>query len=169
MAPRETFFLDGKIDSTTHQLLRKHFEIYGSSSVVVINSPGGDAYCIAGVCALFLMYEPSVIIPGHAMSAACVIASYGRKGARTAGKYASFMIHKVRMFQLTQKELDNRIKQENQDKETERLNSVLFGLLEERTGVKAEEWQKYCSESPYGDFYFGAETAKKLGIIDLVI
>lgn len=129
---------------------------------IILNSAGGDIYDGMALVDVMLRSETQihVTVHGKAMSMALLIAVCG--SVRTASSNTTFMYHEA-SYDASGKTTFH--KQEL--KEVERLDKVFDNILIERTNLTNKELEKIKKE--HKDWYFTAEEAMKLGIIDEVI
>lgn len=130
--------------------------INNNEITIYINSVGGWVYDGLGIIdAMRRIKSPiKTVCIGKAMSMAAVILAHGT--TRFATKYSTIMVHEISggsAGKFADVEIDFL--------EMQRLNNIIFQLLDERMIIKKEEFGK--------DWFMSAEFAKSKGIIDEIL
>ena len=132
---------------------------------VIIDSYGG---CVDTLFAMLDLMQSAklpvaTIGTGKAMSCASVLVSAGTKGMRYMSPLGRVMIHEVSGIALGK---NGEIKA--YAKETDRLNDVLFDILDSNCDKPVGYWKSHMKESKNADLYITAEKAKEHGLVDVV-
>ena len=130
---------------------------------VIINSEGGDAYHLMSMISDMdhSMLPIATIVPGVAMSAACVLLTCGTEGYRYASPNATIMIHDVSSWHGGKTE---EIKADA--KETVRLNKLIFNRMARHCGQEPDFFIKSLHERGHADWYLTPRQAQKLNLIN---
>ena len=97
------------------------------------------------------------------MSCGSVLLASGSPGYRFAGEMTEIMIHEV-SSSTRGKNSDI----QNDGKQLDRLNSVLFSILAKKTGKSVKYFKDKIKASGNVDWYITAKQAKKMGLVDFV-
>lgn len=135
--------------------------------VIYIDSYGGVIYSLLAMIDIIdgrSSKKPvATIALGKAMSCGAVLLTCGTKGYRFAGKNSSLMIHEVSSMNFgSLTELKNNLK------EVERLNDVIFKILETNCNQKSGYFRKLIKNNDQADLYLTASQGKKHRLIDYV-
>ncbi len=127
-----------------------------------INSPGGVVTAGMAIYDVmqFINCDISTICLGQAASMAAVLLTAGSKGKRLALPHARILLHQP-LGGAEGQATDIQI----QAKEIIRTRDILNDILVKHTGQTLE----VISHDTERDFFFGAEEAKKYGLIDAVV
>lgn len=132
---------------------------------MIIDSPGGCPY------SLISLYENikkskikvATIVESKALSCAAILLSCGSKGNRYMAKDAVIMIHDVRTT------YNGKTDDAKADaKETERLNDLLYKILENNSNKKDNYFKNIMQKNRYSDLYLTADQCLKYKIIDFI-
>ncbi len=132
---------------------------------VIIDSFGGEIY------ALLSMFDTlrSCGVPvltyarGKAMSCGCILLAAGHKGMRFASPHSTIMLHEGAMW-AAGKTADLKA----DVSELERLEKIIFGLLDEKGGKKKGHYRRLIKKAQRADLYLSPVEARKNGLIDHV-
>ena len=130
---------------------------------IYIDSGGGEMYSLLAMLDIIEYNDipVSTIALGKAMSAAAILLASGHPGLRFMGKHSTVMIHDITACTM------GKIGDLKSDMcECERLDDVLYGILDSACGKKDFYFKKLVSKSRSGNLYIDAEKAKKYNIID---
>lgn len=130
--------------------------------VLHISSYGGSV--LDGFSLISVMKSSSTpvdtVVEGYAMSMGLVIASQGCQ--RSCHALSTYMLHQMST------EMGGRMKDIEEDMaENSRIQSVLFELLLDRTKLTKAQLNK--NKRAKKDWYFGADEALNLGLVDQII
>lgn len=132
---------------------------------LIIDSPGGCPY------SLISLYENikkskikiATIVESKALSCAAILLSCGSKGYRYMSKNATIMIHDVKTTYNGKTE-----DAKADSKETERLNDLMYKILEDNCKKKNNYFKKIMQENRYSDLYLNSNECLDYGIIDAI-
>lgn len=128
----------------------------------VVNTYGGDAYDCFALCSVIELSKTPVYtyVYGKTMSAGLAIAACGHK--RFGGKYSSYMYHGVTSMAW------GKIGKMKEDiAETERIEGIYDTILMSKSNLRKADLQP--AKDSRGEWYFGAEEALKVGLIDEIL
>ncbi len=132
---------------------------------LIINSSGGDVYCMNSIVDLFEQIDDLTIVAnGACMSAAVPIVAAGTPGMRYATHRTRFMLHPG------YEDMDCALKLidfEAMRDELETTEDIYARILYRYTTPTLKWWIKQGKEQK--DWYFDAKKALELGIIDHII
>lgn len=138
---------------------------------VVIDSYGGEVYCLLELIALFQSSPVPIatICNGKAMSCGAMLFMFGHQGLRFMSEHATLMIHEVSSISFGKVE---EIKADAN--ETDRLNKLIFNLAARNVGQKENYFLDLIHSKHHSEVYLTAKEAKKhkicnhIGIPELV-
>lgn len=148
-------YQDDEREKKEKDFVRKPINLY-------VISYGGYAYDGFGLIGVIERSKTPVYtyVDGKAMSMGLAIAAAGHK--RFASKHASFMYHQIASGTW------GKLEQLKEDvNETERLGKMYDGYILSRSKIREADINPVKERR--GEWYFGAEEALKLGIIDEII
>lgn len=161
--------IQDKIDSNiVNEFEKALFNCYKSKQnilPVIIDSHGGCPY------ALIALYENikkskvkiATIVEGKALSCAAILLSCGNLGYRYMSKNATIMIHDVRTT------YNGKTDDAKADaKETERLNNILYKILEKNCKKEEGYFFDIMKKRRYSDLYLNSKKCLSYGIIDKI-
>ena len=125
---------------------------------IIIDSYGGQVYTLLGIID-FLKYvgvPVTTICQAKAMSAGAILFSCGEE--RYMGEASTLMVHQLSSY-FWGKNVDI----QNEAKECERLNKMLFNILDQNTGQKKGFWWDMVHENKHTDLFLTANQAKRHG------
>jgi ATP-dependent protease ClpP protease subunit len=128
---------------------------------VVIDSYGGDVYCLLELISLFQSSPVPIatICNGKAMSCGAMLFMFGHENLRFMSEHATLMIHEVSAFSFGKVE---EIKTDAH--ETERLNNLIFKLTAKHLGKKENYFMELLHKHNHADIFMTAKEAKKHNI-----
>lgn len=129
---------------------------------LIVNTYGGSVYDGFGLISVIDNSKTPIhtYVYGKAMSMGFLIAAAGHK--RFAGKLATFMYHQIASFAW------GKLEQIKEDvKECERLQAMYNGYLLARTAIRESDVQPVLDRR--GEWFFGADEAVKLKLVDEVL
>jgi ATP-dependent protease ClpP protease subunit len=128
---------------------------------VVIDSYGGDVYCLLELISLFQSSPVPIatICNGKAMSCGAMLFMFGHENLRFMSEHATLMIHEVSAFSFGKVE---EIKTDAH--ETERLNNLIFKLTAKNLGKKENYFMELLHKHNHADIFMTAKEAKKHNI-----
>jgi ATP-dependent Clp protease protease subunit len=133
---------------------------------IYIDSYGGEIHSLlAMVDILHSRNEKPIATVSlcKAMSCGSILLACGTNGLRFAGPNSTIMVHEVSAMNWgTLADLKNNLK------EVERLNSVIFKILETKCKQKSGYFQNLIKANKQQDLFFTANQAKKHRIVDAV-
>jgi ATP-dependent Clp endopeptidase proteolytic subunit ClpP len=123
---------------------------------VVIDSYGGEVYTLLGMADFLKSLDVKVVTvcQAKAMSAGAILFSCGDE--RYIAPTSTIMIHEVSTFFW-----GKNIELQNEAKEVERLNKLLFDLLDKNTGQQKNFWSELVQKNHHTDLFLTATQAKK--------
>lgn len=129
---------------------------------LVVNTYGGYVYDGFALCSVMEQSKTPIhtYVYGKAMSMGFLIAAYGHK--RYASKLVTFMYHGVSGWAWGKVD-----EMKDQVAEAERLQNVYDKALLSKTGLRETDLQP--TKDKRTEWYFGAEEALKVGLIDEII
>lgn len=131
---------------------------------IVIDSFGGDLYSALSMADLLKTSKVPIVTVamGKAMSAGAVLLTCGDEGLRFASPMSTIMIHDVCM------DAKGKVKDiEADSKEGERLNRIMFNLMEKNCGLERGHLLKILRVKQNStDWYITPTQAKKLNIVN---
>jgi ATP-dependent protease ClpP protease subunit len=157
------FRLNGKINSKTvsefEEILSNCLKTKQNILPIVINSTGGCAYSLVSLYEKIKKSKIKVatIVEHKALSAAAFLLSCGNQGYRYMAKEAVVMIHDAHSADL-----------KPDLKEIERINSVLYNILENNSNKKNNFFKNIMQDNKCSDLYLNAEQCLKYKIIDFI-
>lgn len=137
------------------------------SLTIVLNSPGGkvdDGLAIYDILRMLVVKGRQVDIIGAGLvaSTAAVIMQAGTR--RLSLSHTQFLVHQVsKVIGFFGSAEISHVQEEV--KELERINNIVFKILSDRVGMDLEELKKICQKT---NFWLDAEGAKKLGTNGLI-
>lgn len=123
---------------------------------IVIDSYGGMAHTVFGMLD-FLKYCGSKVITicqGKCMSAGALLFSAGVE--RYVGPKSTVMVHEAASFAW-----GKNVELQNSAKEIERLNALVFEILDENTGQLPGYWLNLVKNNNFSDLYLNANDSVK--------
>lgn len=128
---------------------------------VVIDSYGGEVYCLLELISLFQSSPVPIatICNGKAMSCGAMLYMFGHQNLRFMSEHATIMIHEVSSFNFGKVE---EIKADAH--ETDRLNNLIFRLAAKHIGKKPDYFLELLHKHNHADIFMTAKEAKKHGI-----
>ena len=129
---------------------------------IVIHSEGGNVWDAMHIVHA-LRDSPiriATIVAGAAYSAGSLIFSCGDEGMRYMGKYASIMLHDIRVEGMDGKCTDI----QNEAREMKRNNEMLFGVMSKNCGHPKKYFRDLVSKAEHVDVYLTAKEARKYNI-----
>lgn len=128
---------------------------------IYISSYGGDVYELLRLYDLIhsMPFKVNTVASGKAMSAGALLLSAGT-GVRSAYQTATIMLHSVQALAM-----GSLPDMENEFAEIKRLQTTLFKILKEKTGLNTQKLNELMAK----DTFLTPQQAKKLGLIDEVI
>lgn len=152
---------DNLTEAVTTRLMELDSESHKPISLV-INSTGGDVYC------MFMIYDtmqfvesPVITICGEmAASGAAVLLGAGEKGMRYAHPKSRILLHAPYFQDVTSEENIQRV-----EEEIEKLKKEFIIILAENTGKSEDELMKDLK----GEIWLTPEEAIAYGLIDAII
>lgn len=132
---------------------------------VIIDSFGGDVYTLLSMVDLMRSVSTPVatIAMGKAMSAGAFLLAAGTPGYRYASPHCSIMVHEVSSGIWAK---NSELKQDA--KETDRLNTLLFEMLDSNCSKQKGFWSEIVKENRNADLYITSYKAKEYGMVDYV-
>lgn len=131
---------------------------------IIIDSFGGGVYSLLGMVDIIEASEKKVatIVVGKAMSCGAVLLTCGDEGLRFAAPTSTIMIHDVSMG------TEGKIEDVKTDaKEGERINKIIFSMMETNCGLKKGEMMKILrKENNSTDWYLTPHQARKLNMVN---
>ena len=130
---------------------------------VVIDSFGGEIYSLLAMLDILATADRPVatVAVGKAMSCGSILLACGTPGYRFASQNSTIMVHDAATFSF------GKIEDLKADVgEAERLNNLIFEILNSRCGKKNDYFQKVVSEKKHANWYLTAEEAVSHGIVD---
>lgn len=126
---------------------------------IVIDSYGGEVYTLLGMMDFLKQMSVKVITVSQckAMSAGALLFSSGQE--RYVGPNCTIMIHEISACFW-----GKNIEIQNGAKEIERLNKMLFGILDKNTGQKPGYWWNVLETQKHVDIFLTPEQARKHGL-----
>lgn len=126
---------------------------------VVIDSYGGEVYTLLGMVDFLSSVDVPIITvsQGKSMSAGALLFSCGKE--RYVAPTATIMIHEV-----SSAFWGKNVEIQNEAKEVERLNKLLFSLLDKNTSKKKGFWLDLVQNNRHADLFLSANEAKKHGL-----
>jgi ATP-dependent Clp protease, protease subunit len=176
-----TLWLWGAIEQPLVHNIAMHLHDFSQDDnrkviVLRINSCGGDLYAMFALADAMRSTGKIVqtVVSGQACSGACVVAACGSQptqgdgkdllGHRAAMPNATFMFHGMSATEkMTLSSADHVA---NAD-EWRRLDALMCDLMGNTTRKKSKWWQSIVDSGR--DFYFGADEAVKLGVVDGIL
>jgi ATP-dependent Clp protease protease subunit len=161
-------YVVGTLDAETNRQIIKNLCLLDTISdkpiELYICSEGGE---VQGMFAIYdiiqtLRSPVHTVGIGSVMSAAVLLVACGEKNHRYACPHTSFMVHNL----WTDWGVKDIEQAKNDIQATSRLWNNWYDLMEKYTGRSAQSWKKDCASSK--DFYFSAEEALELGIVDQI-
>lgn len=131
---------------------------------IIIDSYGGEVYALLAMVDLIKACEKPVatIVLGKAMSCGAILLTCGDEDLRFAAPNATIMIHDLSLMALGKIE---DVKAET--KEGERLNRIIFDLMDKNIGAKKNTLLNTIRKSHNGtDWFLNSKQAKKLNIVN---
>lgn len=128
---------------------------------VVIDSYGGEVYCLLELISLFQSSPVPIatICNGKAMSCGAMLFMFGHEGLRFMSEHATLMIHEVSSVSFGKVE---EIKADAN--ETDRLNNLIFKLAAKHLGKKDDYFLDMLHHKKHSEIYLTAKEAKKHNI-----
>ena len=128
---------------------------------VVIDSYGGEVYCLLELISLFQSSPVPIatICNGKAMSCGAMLLMFGSEGLRFMSEHATIMIHEASSFNFGKVE---EIKADAH--ETDRLNNLIFKLAAKHLGKKEDYFMELLHKHNHTDIFMTAKEAKKHNI-----
>jgi len=125
---------------------------------VVIDSYGGQVYSLLAMIDIIKNCPKTVvtIVSGKAMSCGAILLGFGAEGYRFASPTSTIMIHEV-----SDRFWGKNVDIQNEAKEIERLNKLLFHMLDQNTGNKKGFWYNLVQNNGHSDLFLTASQAKK--------
>jgi ATP-dependent Clp protease protease subunit len=132
---------------------------------IVIDSYGGAVYSLLAMidCIRSSKKKIATISLSKSMSCGAVLLTCGDEGLRFASPSATILIHDVSSWTYG-KVLDLKV----DAKETSRLNTKIYGIMNKNTGHKAKYFQNIVQEKGHADWYITPEEAKSHNIVNHV-
>lgn len=130
---------------------------------VYIDSLGGEVYSLLAMIDILASSEIPVatIALGKAMSCGSVLLACGTPGLRFIGKHGTVMIHDCAKFSV------GKLEELKADvSEAERLNKLIFKMLDERCKKKDGYFQHIIGQKKHVDWFLGAQEVLEHGIVD---
>lgn len=126
---------------------------------VVIDSYGGSVHTLLAMVDFLESVEVPVITvsQGKSMSAGAVLFSCGEE--RYISKTSTIMIHEVSSACW-----GKNVEFQNSAKETERLNDLIFSMMDKNTGKPERYWKNLIHENGHADLFLTASDAIKHGL-----
>ena len=123
---------------------------------IVIDSYGGECYTLLGMLDFLKHVGVKVVTvsQGKAMSCGAVLFSCGYE--RYVGPTCTIMVHEV-----SGGFWGKNVEIQNDAKEVERLNKMLFAILDKNTGHKTGYWWSLLETQKHVDIFLTPEQAKK--------
>jgi ATP-dependent Clp endopeptidase proteolytic subunit ClpP len=133
---------------------------------IYVDSYGGEIHSLLAMVDIMTSRTEkpvATIALGKAMSCGGILLACGSDGLRFAGPNSTIMIHEVSAMNWgTLADLKNNLK------EVERLNTVVFKILETKCKQKSGYFQNLIKNNKQQDLYFTANQSKKHRIIDVI-
>jgi ATP-dependent protease ClpP protease subunit len=128
---------------------------------VVIDSYGGEVYCLLELISLFQSSPVPIatICNGKAMSCGAMLFMFGQEGLRFMSEHATLMVHEVSSFNFGKVE---EIKSDAH--ETDRLNNLIFKLAAKNIGKKENYFLDLLHKHNHADIFMSAREAKRHNI-----
>jgi ATP-dependent protease ClpP protease subunit len=128
---------------------------------VVIDSYGGEVYCLLELISLFQSSPVPIatICNGKAMSCGAMLFMFGHENLRFMSEHATLMIHEVSAFNMGKVE---EIKAEA--KEVDRLNKLIFSAAAKHLKKKPDYFLEMLHKNNHTEIYLTAKEAKKHNI-----
>lgn len=132
---------------------------------LIVDSYGGHLTQLFGMIQLINSSIKPVLTycPTKAYSAGSILLSCGTPGMRFASPLASIMVHEA--WSSADGSPHEQI---NNAKETERLQDLMFGVLNKNCGKANGYFESLITKNKSADLYLDAKTAKKHGLIDRI-
>ena len=131
---------------------------------VVIDSSGGSVYSLLAMVDLLRSSDRKIatIVMGKAMSCGAALLTCGDEGHRYAAPISTIMIHDVSAHAFGKLE-----ELKSDAKEAERLNKLIFDLMENNCGHKKGYFlDKLRKEHNSADWFLTPTEAKKLNLVN---
>lgn len=131
---------------------------------IVIDSFGGQVYSLLAMVDIIQSSQKKVatISLGKAMSCGAVLLTCGTEGYRYAAPTSTILIHDASGFAIGKTE-DIKV----EAKEIERLNKLIFGIMEKNCGLKKDTLYDVIRKEKSGaDWFLTPKEAKKFNIIN---
>lgn len=128
---------------------------------VVIDSYGGEVYCLLELMSLFMSSPVPIatICNGKAMSCGAVLFMMGHDGLRFMSEMATLMIHEVSTVSF------GKVEEVKADaNETDRLNNLIFKMAAKHLGKKEDYFLDMLHHRKHSEIYLTAREAKKHNI-----
>jgi ATP-dependent protease ClpP protease subunit len=128
---------------------------------VVIDSYGGQVYCLLELISLFLSSPVPIatICNGKAMSCGALLFMFGHNGLRFMSEHATLMLHEVSSFAM------GKVEEIKADVgEADRLNNKIFQLAAKHLGKKENYLLDMLHQACHADLYLTAKESKKHNI-----
>ncbi len=125
---------------------------------VVIDSYGGECYSLTGMIGMIQSSHIPVatILLSKAMSCGIILFTCGNEGMRYMAPLATLMIHDVSSG------VWGKVEDIKTDaKETERLNTMIYDILDKNCGKKKNYFKDLVHEKGHADWYLDAKEAVK--------
>lgn len=133
---------------------------------IYVDSYGGEIHSLLAMVDIMNSRNEkpvATIALGKAMSCGSILLACGSSGFRFAGPNATILIHEVSSMNWgTLSELKNNLK------EVERLNTIIFKILETKCKQKSGYFQNLIRVNKQQDLFFTANQAKKHKIVDAI-
>jgi ATP-dependent Clp protease protease subunit len=128
---------------------------------VVIDSYGGEVYCLLELIALFQSSPVPIatICNGKAMSCGAMLFMFGHPGLRFMSEHATLMIHEVSSISFGKVE-----EMKSDAAETDRLNKLIFNLAARHVGKKDSYFLDLIHSKHHSEVYLNAKDCKKHNI-----
>lgn len=133
------------------------------SRQLLLHSHGGDCGCMSAALDLMAERDWTVGATGAIYSAAVPIVAVGAPGYRAATPNTRFLVHLPRLFTLGDYDSEGLTQESDELKKMEKIYTEALG----NTTKKSAKWWMARIKAKT-DFYFDAEEAIRLGVIDSI-
>lgn len=132
---------------------------------VVIDSYGGEVYCLLELISLFQSSPVPIatICNGKAMSCGAMLFMFGHEGLRFMSEHATIMIHEVSSVSF------GKVEEIKSDAiETDRINNLIFKLAAKHLGKSENYFLDLLHHRKHSEVYLTAKEAKKHNICNYI-
>jgi len=145
------------------------FDILKNSNLpmipIIIDSFGGEIYSLLAMLDIIVSADRPIatIGLGKAMSCGSILLACGSPGFRFIGPHSTVMIHDAGSVSF------GKIEDLKADVgEADRLNTKIFGILNERCGKKQGYFQAIVAHKKHANWYLTPEEALRHGVVDKI-